>query len=226
MAAITLVIGNKTYSSWSLRAWLALKQTGRAFSEILVPLDQPDTRARILEHSPSGKVPYLTHGPVQVWESLAIGEYLAEAFPAARLWPADAAVRAHARAVSGEMHAGFAELRRNMPMDLSHSWPERNRAQHCESDIRRVTEIWRDCRERFGKVGAHGPGEFLFGGFSMADAMYAPVTTRFTTYGHRLDPDSMRYIEAVAAFPAMHEWIAAAKQEPWELTYEVFARKP
>lgn len=158
MAAITLVIGNKTYSSWSLRPWLALKQTGEPFTEILVPLDQPETRARIREHSPSGKVPHLTHGPVKLFESLAICEYLAETFPAARLWPADAAVRAHARAISNEMHAGFAELRRNMPMDVSHSWPARNRSRHCEPDIRRVTEIWRDCRERFGKPGAHGRG--------------------------------------------------------------------
>jgi glutathione S-transferase len=226
MAAMTLVVGNKTYSSWSLRAWLALKRTGEPFAEILVPLDQPDTRARILEHSPSGKVPHLTHGAIRVWESLAICEYLAEAFPAARLWPADPAVRAQARAVSTEMHGGFAELRRNMPMDLSHSWPQRNRARHCEADIARVAEIWRDCRERFGKPGAHGSGDFLFGSFSIADAMYAPVTTRFTTYGHKLDAGSMRYVEAVAAWPAMREWVAAAKQEPWELTYEVFNQAP
>lgn len=225
MAAITLVIGNKTYSSWSLRPWLALKQTGEPFTEILIPLDQPETRARIREHSPSGKVPHLTHGAVKLWESLAICEYLAETFPAARLWPSDPVVKAHARASATEMHGGFPELRRNMPMEVSRYRPERNRARHCEADIRRVTEIWRDCRERFGKAGAHGKGDFLYGGFSIADAMYAPVTTRFTTYGHKLDPDSMRYIEAVADFPAMREWVAAAKQEPWERTYEVF-RQP
>jgi glutathione S-transferase len=223
--ATTLVIGNKTYSSWSLRPWLALKATGEPFEEVLVPLDQPDTQSRIREYSPTGKVPLLIHGAVRVWESLAICEYLADRFPAAKLWPADPAVRAHARAVSTEMHGGFPELRRNMPMDLSHSWPQRDRSAHCQPDIRRVTEIWRDCRERFGKAGAHGKGDFLFGGFTIADAMYAPVTTRFTTYGVKLDPESMRYIEAVAAHPAMREWIAAARQEPWELTYEVF-RQP
>jgi glutathione S-transferase len=138
VAELFLLIGNKKYSSWSLRPWLALKQSGIAFDEAVVPLDQPDTRAKILEHSPSGKVPFLRHGTVELWESLAICEYLAEAFPAAKLWPADAPARAHARAVSNEMHGGFAELRRNLPMDMSRYRPEKSRADKVPHEIARI----------------------------------------------------------------------------------------
>jgi glutathione S-transferase len=225
MAGMTLYIGNKNYSSWSLRPWLAMKQAELAFREVLVPLDQPDTRQRILAFSPSGKVPVLEDGPVKVWESLAICEYVAELVPEASLWPGDPVARGYARSIAVEMHGGFAELRRNLPMDIRGRWPERNRQQHCMAEIERVTAIWREARERFGKTGANGKGDFLFGGFTVADAMYAPVTTRFVTYGVKLDPVSSAYVEAVNALPAMREWAEAAQGEPWEITYPVF-RQP
>lgn len=212
MSDLTLVIGNKTYSSWSLRPWLALKQTGQAFDEVVIPLDQPETKATILKHSPGGKVPVLLHGDTTVWESIAICEYLAETFPAAGLWPAGSAPRAVARAISAEMHAGFVDLRRNLSMDLKHKKYETPRTVGSEADIARITQIWRDARGRFG---AEGP--FLFGPFTIADAMYAPVVTRFVTYGVPLDPVSQAYVDAVLDLPAMKEWYAAAQAEPWVL---------
>jgi glutathione S-transferase len=231
MADITIYIGNKNYSSWSMRPWLALKHTGVAFEEVLIRLDSaaagnvlaPETRARLREHSPSGRVPVLRHGAITVWESLAICEYLAERFPAARLWPGDPAARAHARAVSSEMHAGFDALCENLPMEISRRWPLGNRLAEAQADIERVTANWRECRERFGRRGANGAGDFLFGGFSIADAMFAPVTTRFLTYGVPLDPISSAYVTAMQRWPAMAEWIAAAKTEPWVIRYDVNA---
>jgi glutathione S-transferase len=222
MTDMTLYIGNKNYSSWSLRPWLAMKQAGLSFREVLVPLNQADTQKQIKAFSGSGKVPLLEHGAVKVWESLAICEYVAELRPQAHLWPSDPAARAHARAVATEMHGGFAELRRNMPMDIRGRWPERNRQSHCAAEIERVIAIWHEARERFGKAGANGKGDFLFGGFTIADAMYAPVTTRFITYGAKFDAATMAYIAAINSLPAMREWAEAAKQEPWELTYPVF----
>lgn len=222
MTEMTLYIGNKNYSSWSLRPWLAMKQAGLSFREVLIPLDQPDTQTKIKAFSGSGKVPFLEHGSVGVWESLAICEYAAELRPQLLLWPEDPAARAHARAVATEMHGGFAELRRNLPMDIRSRWPERNRQSHCAAEIERVVGLWREARERFGKAGANGKGDFLYGGFTIADAMYAPVTTRFVTYGVKLDPTSMAYIDAVTSLPTMREWAEAAKQEPWEITYPVF----
>lgn len=218
----TLVVGNKNYSSWSLRPWLALKQTKQKFEEIVVPLRHPYTRGEILKHSPSGKVPLLTHGSVRVWESLAICEYLAEAFPAAKLWPQDPAVRAHARAVSNEMHAGFAELRRTMPMDIRNRWPKPPASDAALDDVDRVATIWRDCRKTYGAAGAHGRGPFLYGGFCIADAMYAPVCTRFVTYGVKLDPVAQAYVDAVVGHPSMIEWADAAAKEPWEIVYPAF----
>jgi glutathione S-transferase len=217
MPDLFLLIGNRKYSSWSLRAWLALKQSGIAFEEKLVPLDEPDTRQRILAFSPSGKVPFLRHGAIEAWESLAICEYLNEAFPAARLWPTDAAARAHARAVSNEMHAGFAELRYNLPMDLSRDLSTKSRADRVAGQIARIQEIWTGCRRRFG---AEGP--FLFGRFSIADCMYAPMVTRFRTYGVALEPVPEAYAAAMMSLPAMQDWIAAAKAEPWTLDYPVW----
>jgi glutathione S-transferase len=221
MTDFTIYIGNRGYSSWSLRPWLALKRTGAPFEEVVIPLDQPDSKANILRHSGSGRVPALRHGDMTLWESLAICEYLAELFPAARLWPEDREARAFARAVSNEMHAGFAELRQNLPMDLRRRWPLADRMRRAGADVERVTAIWRECRARFGRHGAAGPGEFLFGGFTIADAMFAPVTTRFLTYGVPLDPASQAYVEAVQGWPAMQEWTAAAKAEPWVLSYDV-----
>jgi glutathione S-transferase len=211
MPRLEIVIGTKAWSSWSLRPWLALKATGQPFKETLIELRRPDTKADILKHSPAGFVPILKHGNLTLWESLAICEYLAEAFPKAGLWPADRAARAVARCVATEMHGGFAPLRAAMSMDVKARHPTPAIAPAVKADIDRVTEIWRHCRRRFGAKarGARG-GPFLFGRFSVADCMYAPVTTRFTTYGVTLDPVSAAYVKAVAAWPAMKEWIAAA----------------
>jgi glutathione S-transferase len=208
MAAFTLVIGNKNFSSWSLRPWLALKQTGAAFEEVLVPLRKADSRDRILAYSKSGKVPFLRHGSVDVWESLAICEYLAELFPAAGLWPADSAARAMARAVATEMHAGFVALRQNMSMDIKASKPGEGRTPEVAQDIARIAEIWHACRAAYGKG-----GPFLFGSFGIADAMYAPVVTRFATYGVELDSVCREYCAAVQAHPPMREWCDAARAE-------------
>jgi glutathione S-transferase len=208
MADITLVIGNKNYSSWSLRAWLVCQATGVRFDELRIPLDQDDTRRRILEQSPAGKVPVLHDGGFTVWESLAICEYAAERFPVAGLWPEDAAARAHARAVSAEVHAGFATLRSAMPMNCRARRPGKGRAPGVEDDIARITAIWRECRESFGDG-----GDMLYGRFSIADAMYAPIVSRFVTYGVALDEVSGAYVDAVFALPAMAEWLAAARAE-------------
>lgn len=208
MSDLILVIGNKRYSSWSLRPWLALKMAGLAFDEMMVPLRQPDTRQRILQYSPSGKVPFLKHGPVQVWDSLAICEYVAE-LPQSRLWPDDRAARAQARSAAAEMHAGFPNLRRVMSMDLCAVTPMAEIPSDVQAEIDRITALWNDCRGRFG-----AGGQFLFGRFSIADAMYAPVATRFTTYGVALDPVSKAYVEAIWALPPMKEWKEAADREP------------
>ena len=214
MADIAIVIGNKNYSSWSLRGWLALKTTGVAFEEIMIPLHVPNRRREILPHSPSGKVPALNHNGTLVWESLAIGEFLADAYPAAKLWPADLAARAHARAVSAEMHSGFTALRNNMAMDMRASRPGKGLTAEVQQDIDRIGAIWRECRERYGRS-----GPFLFGQFTVADAMYAPVVSRFATYGVRLDPVCEAYRKAVTDMPAFQEWLAAAKREPWTIDY-------
>jgi glutathione S-transferase len=215
MAALTLYIGNKNYSSWSLRAWLTARAGGIDFDETLIPLYGPASRAAIFAHSPSGKVPALRHGAVSVWESLAVCEYLAETFPEARLWPTDPAVRAAARAVATEMHGGFTALRRHLPMNLRRPPAPRDLPAEVQADIDRVTAIWRDSRSRFG-VG----GEFLFGRFSIADAMYAPVITRFRSYCVPLDAVNNAYADAILALPAMREWTAAAHAEP--MTIEAF----
>lgn len=207
MNDLVLVIGNKRYSSWSLRPWLALRMAGVDFTEVLVPLRQPDTRDTILKYSPSGKVPCLRHGPVQIWDSLAICEYVAE-IPQSRLWPDDRAARAVARSVAAEMHSGFADLRRVMSMDVCASTPLAEVPPEVKQDIDRIQAIWNDCRGRFGSG-----GPFLFGRFSIADAMYAPVATRFVTYGVALDPVSRAYVDTILALPAMREWCAAAARE-------------
>ena len=220
MAEFTIYIGNKNYSSWSLRPWLALRHAGVAFEETMIALDQPDSAANLRRHSPSGRVPVLQHGTLAVWETLAICEYLAEQFPAARLWPADRDARALARAVSSEMHAGFAALRDNLPMDISRRWPLGNRLAKVGADVERITAIWRECRERFGSRGA---GDFLFGNFTIADAMFAPVATRFLTYSVPLDPVCGAYVAAMQRWPAMQDWATAAKAEPWVINYDVNA---
>jgi len=209
MADFTLYIGNKNYSSWSLRPWLALKHTGAAFDEVVIPLDEPTTKATILRHSPSGRVPALLHGELTVWDSLAICEYLAEIFPETKLWPEAKDARAVARAASSEMHSGFAALRGHLPMNVRSSFPNRGVNPEVQADINRITVLWRDCRKRFG-----AGGDFLFGAFSNADAMFAPVVTRFRTYKIELDEVAQAYADAVWALPAMQEWATAARNEP------------
>jgi len=210
MSEFTLIIGNRNYSSWSLRAWLVLKKTGAEFEETVIPLGQPDSREQILRFSPSGLGPVLLHGERTVWETLAIAETLAELFPDARLWPKDPEARAMARAISAEMHAGFTELRRNMPMNIRASYPGAGMTEAVQKDINRIESIWRDCRKRFGSGGS-----MLFGSFTIADAMFAPVATRFTTYGVELGETAEAYVQALAAYPAMEEWTVAAGNEPW-----------
>lgn len=207
MSQLTLVIGNKNYSSWSLRPWLAMKQAGIAFEEVRIPLDTPMTHEQIRRYSPSGKVPVLIEGTLKVWESLAICEYIAERY-APHLWPQDAEARAVARAVSAEMHAGFQTLRENMPMDCRGRHPGMGRTPALQADIDRIVTIWRDCRQQYGT-----DGHFLFGDFSIADAMYAAVVSRFVTYDVRLDAESQAYADAIWALPAMQEWMMAAYQE-------------
>jgi glutathione S-transferase len=209
MADFTIYIGNKNYSSWSLRGWLMLRHTGVAFDEVVIPLDEATTRTTILRHSPSGKVPALRYGEHAVWDSMAIGEYLAELFPEAQLWPKAATARSVARSVSQEMHAGFAALREHLPMNFRSSFPNRGVTPEAQADINRITAVWRDCRGRFGEG-----GEYLFGSFSVADAMYAPVVSRFRTYKIELDETAQRYADTIWALPGMQEWLVAARNEP------------
>ena len=214
MSDITIVLGNKNYSSWSLRGWLPLVQSGLPFQEIVIPLRQPDTARLIAQHSPSGKVPVLKAGDLTVWDSQAIGEYLAERVPAAGLWPADPASRAVARAVAAEMHSGFAALRQRMPMDLRSDFPGYDTGAAAAADIARILEIWTHCRATFG-----AGGDFLFGSFSLADAAYAPVVARLVTYHVPLEGAAARYRDAVMAHPAMVAWRAAALAEPWVIEH-------
>jgi glutathione S-transferase len=206
--ALTLILGSKNYSSWSLRAWLVLELAELEFEEVTIQLDRPETRGEILRYSPSGRVPALRDGELAVWDSLAIAEYVAERHPEARLWPQDAGARAIARAVTAEMHSGFQALRSNMPMNIRRAAPGEGRGPGVDEDIARVTAIWRECRERFG---AGGP--FLFGERTIADAFYAPVVTRFNTYGVQLDDTCAAYARAVWELPAMQEWRRAAEAE-------------
>jgi glutathione S-transferase len=210
--ALTLVIGNKNYSSWSLRPWIAMKVAGIAFDEIVIPLYRDGSKEKILSYSAGGKVPALIDGDIRVWETLAILEYLADKFPAAKLWPADAAARAHARAISSEMHAGFAPLRNACPMNMWRPVKPCDLAPEVKANVARIDAIWTDCRSRFG---AGGP--FLFGAFGAADAMFAPVVSRFHTYGIEVSPASGTYMAAVMALPTWAEWRSAALKEPWAL---------
>jgi glutathione S-transferase len=210
--SLHLILGNKNYSSWSFRPWIAMKVAGIAFDEEVVSLDAADFKARVTRISGTGKVPALADGPVQVWESLAILEYLAERFPAARLWPADPAARAHARAIASEMHAGFVPLRRALPMNMWRPVKRQELTPEVQTNVRRIETMWTDCRTRYG---AGGP--FLFGAFGAADAMYAPVVSRFHTYAVEVGAVARAYMDAVMALPAWAEWRAAALKEPWVL---------
>jgi len=207
-SALTLVVGTKNYSSWSLRPYLALAHTGQPFQEEVVQLGEPDTSQRILQHSPSGRVPLLKHGALAIWDSLAICEYLAETFPEARLWPEDTAARAVARSVTAEMHSSFATLRQHMNMNIRARKPGQGRAPGVAEDIARIQAIWTECRARFGQG-----GPFLFGHFTVADAFYAPVVTRFVTYDVTLDPVCAAYRDTVLALPSFQKWAEAARHE-------------
>ena len=221
MAEFTIVIGNRNYSSWSMRGWLMAKIAGIEFEEVVIPLDLPETQPAIRKHSPSGRVPVLLHRGLAIWESLAIAEYLNDLKPEAGLWPSSAAARAHARAISAEMHAGFAELRNNMPMNIRASYPGKGMTPGVRADIERISGLWRDCRKRFAGAFQKDDG-FLFGTFGAADAMYAPVVTRLRTYGVKVDSDGDAYCNAVLAHPAVKDWIDAAKHEPWLISaYEL-----
>ena len=190
-----------------MRPWLAMKQAGLDFAEIRIPLDTPTSHQEIRRYSPSGRVPVLLHNDLTIWESLAICEYVAEGF-AQNLWPKDTAARAIARSVSTEMHAGFVSLRQNMPMDCRSRHPGLGMNASVQADVDRITAIWRECREKFGDG-----GDLLFGHFTIADAMFAPVVSRFVTYGVQLDSVAQAYIEAVWALPAMQEWVTSANNE-------------
>jgi glutathione S-transferase len=207
-----LIIGNKNYSSWSFRPWIAMKVAGIAFDEQVVSLNDPQFKQTVAEISPAGKVPALADGEAHVWESLAILEYLAEKFPNAKLWPDDAAARAHARAIASEMHAGFLSLRRECPMNLWRPVKQRNLSPEAAANVARIDAMWTDCRSRFG-----AGGKFLFGTFGAADAMYAPVVSRFATYAVEVGPRARAYMEAVMGLAAWQEWKAAAIKEPWVL---------
>ncbi|MBS0510216.1 MAG: glutathione S-transferase family protein [Proteobacteria bacterium] len=201
-----LIIGNKNYSSWSLRAWIAARAGGFTFEEIRIPLFIPGSRERILSHSPSGKVPCLIDHGLAVWDSLAIGEYLAEKAP--QLLPADVAARATARAVTAEMHSGFQNLRGRMTMNIRKDYTGHGHTPEVDADIARVVAIWNDCRKRFGGAGPH-----LFGSFTLADAAFAPVCFRFKTYGVKPDGAAGEYLATMLANPWMKEWEAAALAE-------------
>jgi glutathione S-transferase len=210
MGTTTLTISSKNYSSWSLRGWLLARFAGLEFEEVIVPPDDADARKELLLLSPSILVPCLTHQGIKVWDTLAIAEYLHELAPEAALLPFDRAARAHCRAVCGEMHSGFASLRSALPMNLKAHFPEHRVWARARGDIERITTIWGDCLAKYG-------GPFLFGRRSMADAMYAPVCTRFQTYDVEIDAVSAAYCERILGMPEMQEWIAAARLEPDEI---------
>ncbi|MEQ5840196.1 glutathione S-transferase family protein [Paraburkholderia acidicola] len=209
-----LVIGDKNYSSWSMRPWVLLKHFGIPFDEVLIELREPGTKAAILAHSPSGKLPCLiTDEGSGVWDSLAIAETLAERFPQHALWPRAETARAHARSVSAEMHSGFAELRQNMSMNIRAAFPGKGATPGALADIARIEALWRDCLDTYG-------GPFLFGEFSIADAMYAPVVMRFNTFQPALSEVASAYARRVTALPAVHAWIEAALRETHRIPSE------
>ncbi|MGA2288898.1 glutathione S-transferase family protein [Bradyrhizobium sp.] len=206
---LQLVIGNKNYSSWSMRPWLALRANAIAFEEIFIPLytGQAD-KQRILSFTRSGKVPSLIDGEVTIWDSLAIIEYIAERFPQALLWPEDRAARAHARSISAEMHSGFPALRNECGMNLRRPVRAVVLSADARADIARIQQIWIECRERYGKL-----GPFLYGSFSAADAMYAPVVHRFLTYAIEVAPAARHFMDAMMSLPAFQEWTRAGLAE-------------
>jgi len=207
-----LVIGNKNYSSWSFRPWIAMTALGIPFEEILIPfgtpLGNPDFKARLAAYTPAGLVPVLIDGDTHVWETLAIMEYLAEKFPEKQLWPADPKARAHARAIASEMHAGFSALRGECPVNFRRPVRERALGAAAQANVNRIEELWSGCRAKYG-------GPFLFGRFGAADAMYAPVVARLNTYGVKVGREALGYMDAMMALPAWTEWRKGALAESW-----------
>ena len=207
-----LVIANKLYSSWSLRPWMLMRAFDIAFDETVIPLKQPDTKERISKASPSGKVPVLNDGGTQIWESLAIVEYLAEKYPDKAIWPKDVTARGHARAISNEMHGGFQTLRQSCPMNLGKRFAPPPMNDDLKINVARVEQIWRETRAKFGQS-----GPFLYGSFSAADAMYAPVVTRLDTYQIPVADETRKYMDAVLHHPAYLSWRTDAFKEPWTI---------
>lgn len=215
MANLHLVIANKNYSSWSLRPWIAMTMAGLPFDESMILLDTPTMKKEIAEHSGAGRLPVLHHGKITVWETLAILEYLAETFPEKNLWPKTKAARAVARAISNEMHAGFSGLRNACPMNLRRRQKPVVLNEATKADVARIEEIWRECRKTYGKG-----RKFLFGKFCNADAMFAPVVTRFETYAIPVAKDTRAYMDAVMATKAFQTWKAAALKETWIVPHD------
>jgi glutathione S-transferase len=221
MAELKLVIGSKTYSSWSLRPWLLLRYHNVAFREIPIALNQADTAKRIAEYSPSGKVPVLLNGPEKVWESLAICEYAAETLKLPAAWPSDVTLRFQARSLACEMHAGFPDLRRELPMDCRRAPSAKAYSPAAAADIARIRQIWRTCRQAHAKS-----GDWLFGKFGIVDAMFAPVAMRFHAYAVALDGPEKDYVHTVLHLPALREWLGAAMLENVSAAPEAAAAAP
>jgi glutathione S-transferase len=214
---LTLIIANKTYSSWSFRPWILMRHFGIAFDEITIPLAQETTRAEILRHTPSGKCPALRDGAIVVWDSLAIVEYLAETFPRIAIWPRLRAARAQARSLAAEMHSGFANLRASLPMNMRRKVKKLELGQEAVADVARIESAFAAVRAEFGQA-----GHFLFGDFSAADAMFAPVVNRLHVYDVDVSEGTRRYMDHVMALPAWQEWAAQAQAEPWVIDkYEI-----
>jgi glutathione S-transferase len=209
---LKLILANKAYSSWSLRAFILLAYFKIPFDEVVIPLDLPETRANILKYAPNGKCPSLHDGRIVVWESLAIMEYVAETNPERAIWPRGKAARAHARSLAAEMHAGFAALREACPTNFRRPVRAIALSEAVRADVARIEAAWRHARETFGKA-----GPFLFGRFSAADAMFAPVVNRFHVYDVPVSRPTRAYIEAMMALPAWKAWIAGAEAEPWRI---------
>jgi len=209
---LKLVVANKLYSSWSLRPWALLKTFDIPFEEITIPLRRPDSRERLLEYSPSGKVPVLIDGDAIVWESMAIIETIAESFPDRAIWPRDRNTRAHARAISNEMHSGFQALRQACPMHLGARFATPPLTDGLQANIDRIEDIWSEARNRFGSG-----GPYLYGAFTAADAMYLPIVTRFETYGVPVREATRTYMDTMLALPAFVEWRTAAFKEGWRI---------
>jgi glutathione S-transferase len=209
---LKLVIANKAYSSWSFRPWILLRHFEIPFEEIVIPMARAETRAEMMVYAPTGKCPSLHDGDIAVWDSLAIVEYIAESFPAVAIWPKDRAARAYARSLAAEMHSGFTGLRSHLPTVFRRAVQKRELTPEAEADLARIEAAWAEARQKFGAGGA-----FLFGDFSAADAMFAPVVERLRAYDAPVGAATRAYMEAMMALPAWRDWVAGAQAEPWRI---------